>query len=478
MTVIAPVRHPAAGTLPERDLEPHPTMQRFLPAPPAPFLARVALVALLPLAAVSLTSPLAAQDALSELERRLSAHVASTYEEDVLLLQRTVDINSGTLNPAGVRAVHDVLAPEFEALGFSVRYAELPPETGRGGHLVAERTGTRGQRLLLIGHLDTVFEPDSPFQRFTREGDVGHGPGIGDMKGGNIVILSALRALHAEGALEGTTITVVLTGDEEAPGRPLEVARHELVEAAKRSDIALGFEGGSRGVDGDYGVIARRSASGWRLEVSGTPAHSSGIFSGNAGSGAIYEMSRILARFHDELREENLTYNVGMVLGGTDVDFDEAAAGGRAFGKTNVIPETAIATGDIRTLTNDQLERTRRRMEAIVAESLPRTRAAITFRDGYPSMPPTPANEALLSRYDEVSRALGIGPVLPFDPASRGAADISFVADYVEAGLDGLGVRGTGGHTVNERADLRSLTEQAQRAAILILRLTGGREVL
>lgn len=429
------------------------------------------------LAAALVVPALGAQTTLTELERRLAGHVQATFEEDVVLLQRTVDINSGTLNPAGVRAVHDVLAPEFEALGFSVRYAELPSEMGRGGHLVAERTGDRGKKLLLIGHLDTVFEPDSPFQTFVREGDVAHGPGVGDMKGGNIVLLSALRALHAEGALEGAGIIVVLTGDEEAPGRPLDVARHELIEAAKRSDIALGFEGGSRGVDGDYGVIARRSASGWRLEVGGTPAHSSGIFSPSTGSGAIYEMSRILSRFHDELREENLTYNVGLVLGGTDVEFDEAAAGGRAFGKTNVIPETAIATGDIRTLTNDQLDRTRARMEAIVAESLPRTQARITFRDGYPSMPPTPENEALLGRFDEVSRALGIGPVHPFDPASRGAADISFVADYVEAGLDGLGIRGTGGHTVNERADLRSLTEQAQRAAILMLRLTGGREI-
>ena len=420
----------------------------------------------------------AAQPGLSEMERRLVTHVEASFEEDVALLERTVNVNSGTLNPAGVRAVHDILAPEFEALGFSVRYAALPDAMGRGGHLVAERTGnadgTRGQRLLLIGHLDTVFEPDSPFQRFERDGDTGHGPGVSDMKGGNIVILSALRALHAEGALDGAGIIVVLTGDEEAPGRPLEVAREALVDAAVRSDLALGFEAGARGVDGDFGVIARRSSSSWRLEVGGVPAHSSGIFSPSTGSGAIYEMSRILTRFHDELQEENLTYNVGVVLGGTDVEFDAAASGGRAFGKTNVIPESAVATGDIRTLTNEQLERTRRRMEAIVAEHLPRTSASIAFSDGYPSMPPTAGNEALLARYDEVSRAMGIGPVHPFDPGARGAADIAFVADYVEGGLDGLGVLGQGGHTVNERVDLRSLTEQAQRAAVLIARLTGA----
>jgi len=208
--------------------------------------------------------------------------------------------------------------------------------------------------------------------------------------------------------------------------------------------------------------------------VTGVPAHSSGIFSASAGSGAIYELARILTRFHEELPEENLTFNVGVVLGGTEVEYDAASSGWRAFGKTNVIPETALARGDIRTLTNGQLVRTRERMEAIVAEHLPRTSASITFSDGYPSMPPTPGNEALLARYDQVSQALGMGPVHPFDPGSRGAADIAFVADYIEGGIDGLGVRGTGSHTVNERADLRSLTEQAQRAAVLMFRLTGG----
>ena len=422
--------------------------------------------------------PVLGQTQLAPLERRLAEHVEASFEEDVGLLERTVNVNSGTLNPAGVRAVYDILAPEFEALGFAVRYAALPESTGRGGHLVAERTGNRGKRLLLIGHLDTGFEPDSPFQRVERDGTSAMGPGIGDMKGGNIVILSALRALHAGGALDGASITVVMTGDEEAPGRPLDVARHELIEAAKRSDLALGFEGGSRGVEGDFGVIARRSSSSWELQVTGVPAHSSGVFSPGTGSGAIYELSRILTRFHDDLREENLTYNVGVVLGGTEVEYDPATSGGRAFGKTNVIPETAMARGDIRTLTNDQLVRTRERMEAIVAQHLPRTSASITFSDGYPSMPPTAGNEALLGQYDQVSRALGIGPVYPFDPGSRGAADIAFVADYIEGGIDGLGVRGTGSHTVNERADLRSLTEQAQRAAVLIFRLTGGAGVM
>jgi glutamate carboxypeptidase len=409
---------------------------------------------------------------LSEVERRIAARVEARAEEAVALLERTVNVNSGTLNPVGVRRVAEMMRPEFEAIGFEVRLADMSA-VGRGPHLIAERRGTQGRRLLLIGHLDTVFEEDSPFQRWERiDQNTARGPGANDMKGGNVAILYALRALHDEGQLENTTVTVILTGDEESPGRPLETSRRDLLEAARRSDVALGFEGGSRGLDHDYAVIARRSSSGWRLQVSGRPAHSSGIFRDGVGSGAIYEAARVLTAFHEELRgEPGLTFNPGVILGGTEVAFDAAEGRGTAFGKTNVVAERAVAAGDIRTLTDEQLQRTRERMRAIVARHLPRTSAEITFTDGYPSMAPRPENEALLRELDAVSRALGHPRVEAFDPAARGAADISFVAPLIP-GLDGLGPQGTGAHTVDEAIDLRSLPIATQRAALLIHRLT------
>jgi glutamate carboxypeptidase len=373
---------------------------------------------------------------------------------------------------SGVRAVADVLIPEFRALGFDTRYVELPDSLARGGHLIAERRGSRGSRLLLIGHLDTVFEEDSPFQRFERlDSATARGPGVNDMKGGNIVILQALKALHREGALDNTTITVVLTGDEERPGRPVSVARELLIDAGRRSDIALGFEGGSRGIGHDYGVVGRRSASSWELRVTGTRAHSSGVFAEGVGAGAIYEAARILNSFYEQLRdEEGLTFNPGLIVGGSEADVPEESIG-NASGKTNVVAPIAIVQGDIRTLTDAQLVRVRERMREIVGNSLPGTDAAITFSDGYPAMESTPGNAAVLARFDEVSRALGFNRIEPFDPALRGAADISFVAPYVD-GLDGLGVVGTGSHTVEERIDLRSMPIAAKRAAVLIHRLT------
>jgi len=447
------------------------------PAPhirvPRPRLAAAILALLAGLPAVPCTPGLSAQDRLTAEEQRIATRVDSGVDGAIALLERAVNLNSGTLNTRGVRAVADLMAPSFERLGFDVRWAPLPAESGRAGHLIAERRGTRGKSLLLIGHLDTVFEPDSPFQSYRLEGDFARGPGVLDMKGGNAVLLLALEALHAEGALDDTSITVVLTGDEEAPGRPLEVVRKDLLDAAARADIALGFENGSREDGVDMGVVARRSSSSWRLEVRATTGHSSLVFRDDMGAGAVFEASRILDTWYRELRgEEYLTFNVGMMLGGSEVLVDASGSSGAAEGKTNVIPSSAVVTGDIRTISHEQLERTRERMRSVVERSLPGTRATITFAEGYPAMFPTDANYALLARYDEVSRALGHGPVTAFDPGARGAADISFVADLVEAGLDGLGPQGTGGHTVEERVDLRSIPVAATRAAILMYRLT------
>lgn len=429
-------------------------------------------LAAIPLAAaLALIAPSPGTGQLTSTEQRLVEAVEANQPEAIALLETIVNINSGTLNAAGQRAVYDVLAPRFEALGFDVEYV-VPAVENRGGHLVARRAGDRGRHLLLIGHLDTVFEEDSPFQRWEMLDDsIARGPGAADMKGGDVVIWSALEAMHAAGTLEGAAITVVMTGDEERPGSPVAEARRALVEAGVEADVALGFEGGTPGL----GVIARRSSSSWKLEITATTAHSSGVFSDFVGAGAIYEAARILEDFYSEIRgEENLTFNASTIVGGTEAEWDDVTARGSAFGKTNVVPPVAIVTGDIRTITDEQLERTREKMRQIVARSLPGTSARITFGEGYPSMPPTQANRDLLEVLSGVSVDLGEGPVEAFDPGRRGAADISFVASVIDAGLDGLGPDGRGSHTVDESVDLRSLEAAAKRAAVLMTRLTSN----
>jgi glutamate carboxypeptidase len=412
----------------------------------------------------------AAAQGPSPVEWRIAAAVDSLAPSAVDLLARAVDLNSGTMNVVGVRKVGELFQAELDALGFSTRLVAMD-SVRRGPHLFAERTGT-GPRVLLIGHLDTVFEEDSPFQRWERVDErTARGPGTEDMKGGNVVVVLALQALRATGLLDGTNVIVAFLGDEEDTGDPLAVSRRDLVEAAGRSRYALGFEGGVGGTG--TATVARRGFTGWRLTVTAAPAHSSLIFQATYGYGAIFELARILDAFREQLAgEEYLTFNPGVTLGGTAVEFDAMQGRGSAFGKTNVIAETAVAAGDLRALSVAQRDHAKERMRAVVAQSLPGTSAEIEFEDSSPPMDPKPANYALLERLDRVSADLGLGPVEAVDPSRRGAADISFVNAAVYAALDGLGVVGDGGHTVNEMVDLTTIPLMAKRAAVLIYRLT------
>lgn len=426
-----------------------------------------------PRAAVTVAPPLPAlieekPRPLSQTEAQIAAYIDTHQDEAIALLEKVVNINSGTQNFEGVRKVHDVFAPEFQAIGFETRW--IPMDMAhRAGHLFAERKGNKGKRVLLIGHLDTVFEKDSPFQKFERISPaVARGPGTVDMKGGDIAILYALKAMHAAGALDGTQIVVVFTGDEESAGDPMATARKDLIDVAKRSDAALEFE---QGIGGPNSVtVARRGSTSWTLRIKGKPGHSSGIFSPDAGAGAIYEASRILHSFYEELRgEKNLTFNAGLIVGGNVAEVKQGI--GNASGKPNIIPQTATITGDIRTLTLEQLARTQERMRAIVEKNLPHTSAEITFDEGYPPMAPTDGNTALLRDIQGVSRDLGFGPAEVIDPGKRGAADVSFVAPFV-ACLAGLGPSGEGAHAVGETVDLTSLPQVTKRAALLVHRLT------
>ncbi|MEO8448735.1 MAG: M20/M25/M40 family metallo-hydrolase [Gemmatimonadota bacterium] len=422
---------------------------------------------------VALHSPLSAQrpspaGAEPALVRFIDIHNA----EAEALLERIVNINSGTLNLAGVREVGRVLRAELDALSFTTRWEDGGPFK-RAGHLVAEHNG-KGTRLLLIGHLDTVFEEDSPFQRFERiDATTARGPGIIDMKGGDVIIVQALKALKAAGLLDNMNVTVIMTGDEEAPGEPRELARRSLLLAAKRSDVAIGFEDGSG--DPRKAVIARRGYTSWTLRVTGTAAHSSQIFREEFGPGAVFETARILNGFRERLAgQQYLTFSPGIALGGTTVGLDSTGTRGTAFGKDNIIAEHMLAKGDLRILSPAQLAETKSIMQSIAAQSLPHTSAVLTFDDGYPPLPPTDGNRRLLSIYDQVSRDLGFDSVAATDPMRAGAADVSFTSGIVPMAIDGIGLAGHDDHTAKETADLSALPMLTKRAAVLFYRLTRG----
>jgi glutamate carboxypeptidase len=404
-------------------------------------------------------------------ESALVRHVDASEQASIAVLEQIVNVNSGTMNFAGVRKVGDMLRPRFEALGFKVTWVDGTP-FGRAGHLVATRAG-RGPHVLLIGHLDTVFEPDHPLQKWQRvDANIARGPGTSDMKGGIIVGLAALDALRAAKLLDSLQVTVVLHGDEEDSGRPLELARRDLIEAAKAADIAIGLENAAN--DPKTAVTARRSSTGWVVNVKAKSEHSSQIFADEVGAGAAYELGRILNGFYQEVRgAEFVTFNPGLIASSTQVNFKREPLGATLSGKNNIIAPVAIASGDLRTLTAQELEETRAKMRKVVENgNLPHTSAEISFTDSYPPMAPTEGNRKLLSMYDAVSRDLGFGPVTEVNPRNAGAADISFAADHVEMAIDGLGLLGGGSHTPEEFADLRTYKIQTQRLAVLLYRLS------
>jgi glutamate carboxypeptidase len=430
-----------------------------------PHAIRIALAALL------VTGAAAQADSLTAPEQQLVAHVKRHTPDALKLLERSVLINSGTLNAAGVREVGAVFGAAFDAIGFKTRWVDMPAAMQRAGHLVAERVGTQGQRVLLIGHLDTVFEKDSPVPPWQSDGQRVRGQGVSDMKGGDVIILLALRALNELHALDGRTVRVVFTGDEERVGAPADVARAALVDAAKQSDVALAFEGATKDDQGrDAATIGRRASGTWHLQVTARTGHSAGVF-GKDGYGALYEAARVLNAFREQLIEPDLTFNAATLVAGTSASWDDAQSQGQAFGKTNVIPRDAQARGDLRYLTPEQGEKARQRMQAIAEQSLAGTRAKLTFHESYPPMSPTPGNLKLLQAYSAASADAGLGAIAPFPPGQRGAGDVQFVAPLVDS-LDGLGAAGGGAHTPDEWLDIASIERGAIRAALLIYRLT------
>lgn len=409
----------------------------------------------------------------TSIEAKIADQVKSHSERALSTLQKVVNINSGTMNFKGVEMVANIFRSQLEGLGFETQWVD-GSHFNRAGHLLATHTSQSPNKpkLLLIGHLDTVFAKDDSFQKFERI-DSTHiaGPGITDMKGGDVIMIEALSALQSLGLLDDMNIKVVMTGDEELSGKPLSASKKALIDAANWADIALGFEDGDSNIN--TAVIARRGSVGWSLNVVGKPAHSSQIFQPDVGYGAAFETARILNEFREQLAGVgDLTFNPGMIIAGTTINHNVANATGDAFGKDNVIARTAKVTGGIRALSLEELNNAKSIMQDIAADNLAHTSATLNFDEGYPPMSPTFGNKLLLELYSDVSESLGYNKVIAVNPRNAGAADISFTAGLVEMSLDGLGLMGSGGHTNDEVADITSLLKNTQKAAILIYRLS------
>jgi len=402
-------------------------------------------------------------------EQQMVDYVRAHQTQQLSFLEKIVNINSGTQNIKGVTQVGETLKPEFEKLGFKVRWAYPPASMHRAGTLIAERVGKKGKRLLLIAHLDTVFAADNPFQTLKRIGSHMTGPGALDDKGGDVIILGALQAMNSQKALDDATITVVMTGDEEDSGKPSDISRKPLIDVAKNADVALDFEGSDTV---DTLSTARRGVEVWEIKTTGKQAHAAQIFQKSVGFGANFEMARILNSVREQMStEQYFAFNPGLMAGGDVVTDDETHSSATVTGKQNIIAKSALVKGDFRYISPEQRDQAKTKIETIVKQSLPLTSAQVTFKGGIPAMPPTKNNEALLEQYNQISQTLGAGPVTALDPNLRGAGDISYVAGLVNANLVGLGPVGVGGHTQDEIIDIKAFGTQTERAAVFMYRL-------
>lgn len=406
-------------------------------------------------------------------EKNIVKHVELAIPQALQEIEQAVNINSGSMNIAGVKQVGILAKQQLSDIGFDVQWLD-GSEFNRAGHILAthKSNNPNALKVLMIGHLDTVFAKNDDFQKFKMLSDTqAAGPGVADMKGGNTIIISAMRILKKLNLLDNISIKVLLTGDEESSGRPLSLSKKAIIDGAIWADIALGFENGDNNIN--TGMAARRGYTGWTLNVAGKPAHSSQIFNEEIGYGSIYETARILEAFRAQLEQEkNLTFNPGIIIGGTNIDYDKAKSSGSAFGKSNVIAQTTKVRGDLRALSNAQLKKAQHTMQNIVKNNLNHTSAELIFEAGYPPMALTQGNLDLLTQYSQVSQDLGYNPVKPANPRKAGAADISFAAEHVDMALDGLGLMGSGAHTKNEIADLTTLNKNIEKTAILIYRLS------
>jgi len=381
-------------------------------------------------------------------------------------LERWVNLNTGSFNPEGLATQAQMLVGELEPLDFEVALEPGPkvvlPGSGEvetGPLVVARRAAKVGAEtapsFLLVGHYDTVFETESPFQTFTRsESDPtrANGPGACDMKGGLVILIEVLRALSEVGALDRASWVVLLNADEEIGSLG---SRARIEEEAARADYGLVFES----AQGSGAMVrSRRGLGQFHLRVNGITSHAGSAH--ERGRSAIRALaSKVLEIEELTDYERGITLNVGTISGGT---------------KRNIVPGNAEAWIDLRYDLPEDGERIRTRIEEIAAHThVPGTTTEVWGTLHRPPKPATDAVDRLLASHAEI--ALALGEAEPPPRHSGGGTDGSLMGAVGLATLDSMGAIGGRAHTTEEFVDLTSLPRRAAISAILLHRLIQAR---
>ncbi|RBP52711.1 M20 family metallopeptidase [Arenicella xantha] len=381
-------------------------------------------------------------------------------------LKAHVELNTGTDNIVGLNQYREILAAELSRLGFTTETVDSDPiatlscDAGNveiAPHLVAKLRATGGRQILLNGHMDTVFSNEDEFQTLQVDPDgTLHGPGVADMKGGIVVMLTALRALSEQGLLDHANLTVLLNSDEEIGS----LGSRELIEAlAQQHDVGMVFEGTSA----NQFTRARKGLGQVRLKVIGRESHAGGAHAD--GVSANLELAHKIIDI-EALTDysSNVTVNAGVMRGGE---------------KRNTVAGCADAYIDLRFPSQSEGER-------LVAEINRITATASVQNERFPNLPTIESwsvlHRPVKAQDDQVDKliadAMGIsslvGAPIVGTRYSGGGTDGSIAQNVGLPTVDSLGVDGTGAHSSREQSSLQSLLERAKLAAILLAREISG----
>lgn len=380
--------------------------------------------------------------------------VADRYERFLSDLEQLVSIDSGSLDPEGVNRVADVCQAWFLDRGWEVErepLGELPDGRRVGDIVTGRRAGSGGARILLMAHMDTVFDVGTARDRpFRVEGARALGPGVCDDKGGIVAGFTAVDALRAAGVERYGEIVLVLSPDEEiaSPGS-LEV----MQRLAKGADVVLCLEAGRR--NGDI-VSARKGVADLRIDIVGRAAHA-GV-EPDKGIDAVLEAAHktiALAELNDPA--SGVTCSVGVLRAGV---------------RRNVIAPRAHLEIDLRAWTADAFDEAVARIERIAARTtVEGATATVRQLSSYPPMERTPEIERLAELVCRVGAELGLDVG---HAASGGSADANTAASMGTPVIDGLGPIGGDDHSPQEWLDLGSVVPRVSLLAGLIARLGPG----
>ncbi|MGY2288758.1 M20/M25/M40 family metallo-hydrolase [Pseudomonas sp. SDO528_S397] len=397
--------------------------------------------------AAALTLSLTLPAVAAEPHKQIQAS-AEQYKADALkLLERLVNIDSGSGYEPGLTQVRDIAIDELKQLGFSIE--QVPDSVANNSHVVATLKGTGKAKILLMAHMDTVFKEGSAAERpFHIKDGRAYGPGVMDDKGGIVAGIYALKVLKDQGFTDFAQITFLLDASEETGSA---TASELIRNTAKGHDVTLNLEPG-RPADGL--VVWRKGSATAVVEVKGKSAHA-GVapeLGRNAAMEAAHQILQ-LSQLGDEAKK-------------TTINFTVLKAGDRV----NVIPDQATAKADVRAALPEEFDRIEKDLARVSANKLiPETEVTTSLHRGLPPMPQTPESDKLVAIaqgiYGELGRKLTI-------EGSGGAADASLSAGVGTPTLDGFGIVGGGIHTEEEYAEVESVVPRVYLLSRMIMELS------